>query len=82
MYKYLLVMGILIFVGCDSSSSSGQNIATSVPTSQTNSDAAKVAAENAAALEQTIAIQDANNKAQEAALKEFGTGIFGESTFQ
>jgi hypothetical protein len=75
-------MIILIFVGCDSSSSSGKNIVTSVSTIQTNSDLAKVAAENAAALEQTIAIQDANNKAQEAALKEFGTGIFGESTFQ
>ena len=82
MFRLLLIMGILLLAGCDSSSTTEKNTVTSAPTSQTNSDAVKVAAENAAALEQAITIQDANNKAQEEALQKFGTAIFGESKFQ
>ena len=42
----------------------------------------KVAIERAAAIAAAAAIQDAANQARKAALQKFGTGVFGESTFQ
>jgi hypothetical protein len=39
-------------------------------------------AERAAAIAAAAALQNAENQAQEAALQKFGTGVFGQSTFQ
>ena len=44
--------------------------------------AAKAAEEQASALAVSAALQDAANQAQQTALQKFGTGKFGQSTFQ
>ena len=44
--------------------------------------AAKVAEEQATALQAAAQLQDAANQAQQTALQKFGTGKFGQSTFQ
>jgi hypothetical protein len=44
--------------------------------------AAKAAEEQASALAAAAALQDAANQAQQTALQKFGTGKFGQSTFQ
>ena len=43
---------------------------------------AKSAEEQASALAAAAALQDAANQAQQTALQKFGTGKFGQSTFQ
>ena len=44
--------------------------------------ALKVAEEQAVALAAAATLQDAANQAQQTALQKFGTGKFGQSTFQ
>jgi hypothetical protein len=44
--------------------------------------ALKVAEEQATALQAAAQLQDAANQAQQTALQKFGTGKFGQSTFQ
>ena len=44
--------------------------------------AARTAEEQASALAAAAALQDAINQAQQTALQKFGTGKFGQSTFQ
>jgi uncharacterized lipoprotein YehR (DUF1307 family) len=58
------------------------NVAADAAEEAATAAALKVAEEQATALAAAAALQDAANQAQQSALQKFGTGKFGQSTFQ
>ncbi|OUU78353.1 MAG: hypothetical protein CBC38_07615 [Gammaproteobacteria bacterium TMED78] len=81
MYKVIPLFILLSLSACGGGSDA-VNTALSDATTKQAEEAAAAAAEQASALATATALQDAANQAQQTALQKFGTGKFGQSTFQ
>ena len=87
MHKIIPLLIFLSLTACGGGGSDAVETAVTDAATKQAEDAAaaaalKVAEEQAVALAAAATLQDAANQAQQTALQKFGTGKFGQSTFQ